>query len=135
VAAHAFFSAQAAQDGNARVYIAVYDHAKGQPFAPAGAGVYMLPFLSDFTFGAFEGLNTVAPGLGLAGEQPPALALGRDGKLYVGFLKNGNIKRVTNPSLNNPTPQTQTVESVGTTPNGRTARAMAFSGTGPVHCN
>jgi hypothetical protein len=119
---------QAAQDGNARVYIAVYDHAKGQPFAPAGGGVYMLPFLSDMTFGAFEGLNTVAPGLGLAGDQPTALALGPDGKLYVGFLKNGNIKRVTNPSLINPTSQTQTVESVGTTPNGRNMRAMAFLG-------
>jgi hypothetical protein len=119
---------QVAQDGNARVYIAVYDHAKGQPFAPAGGGVYMLPFLSTFTFGAFEGLNTVAPGLGLNADQPTALALGPDGKLYVGFLKNGNIKRVTNPSQINPTPQTQTVESVGTTPNGRNMRAMAFLG-------
>jgi hypothetical protein len=117
-----------AQDGNARVYIAVYDHAKGQPFAPAGGGVYMLPFLSTFNFGAFEGLNTVAPGLGLSGDQPTALALGPDGKLYVGFLKNGNIKRVTNPSQINPTAQTQTVESVGTTPNGRSIRAMAFLG-------
>jgi hypothetical protein len=119
---------QAAQDGNARAYIAVYDHAKGQPFAPAGGGVYMLPFLSDFTFGAFEGLFTVAPGLGLAGDQPTALALGPDGKLYVGFLKNGNIKRVTNPSTFNPSPQTQTVESVGTAPNGRNVRAIAFLG-------
>ena len=45
---------QVAQDGNARVYIAVYDHAKGQPFAPAGGGVYMLPFLSTFTCGALR---------------------------------------------------------------------------------
>ncbi len=119
---------QVAQDGNARVYIAVYDHAKGQPFAPAGGGVYMLPFLSPITFGAFEGLSPVAPGLGLSGDQPTALALGPDGKLYVGFLKNGNIKRVTNPSQINPTAQTQTVESVGTTPNGRNMRAMAFLG-------
>jgi hypothetical protein len=119
---------QVAQDGNARVYIAVYDHAKGQPFAPAGGGVYMLPFLGDFTFGAFEGLVPVASGLGLSGDQPTALALGPDGKLYVGFLKSGNIKRVTNPSTFNPTPQTQTVESVGSTPNGRSMRAMAFLG-------
>jgi hypothetical protein len=119
---------QAAQDGNARVYIAVYDHSKGQPFAPAGGGVYKLPFLSDFTFGAFEGLIPVAFGLGLSGDQPTALALGPDSKLYVGFLKNGNIKRVTNPSRSDPTNQTQTVESVGTTPNGRNMRAMAFLG-------
>ena len=88
----------------------------------------MLPFLSDFTFSAFEGLIPVAFGLGLSGDQPTALALGPDGKLYVGFLKSGNIKRVTNPSTFNPSPQNQTVESVGTTPNGRSMRAMAFLG-------
>jgi ligand-binding sensor domain-containing protein len=56
------------------------------------------------------------------------VALGPDGKLYVGFLKNGNIKRITNPSVVNPTPQNQIVESVGGSPNGRSMRAMAFLG-------
>jgi hypothetical protein len=60
--------------------------------------------------------------------RPPAVVLGPEGKLYVGFLKNGNIKRIVNPSIINPTPLTQTVESVGTTPNGRSMRAMAFLG-------
>ena len=46
----------------------------------------------------------------------------------VGFLKNGNIKRVTNPSVLNPSSQNQTVETVGSTPNGRSMRAMAFVG-------
>ena len=83
------------------------------------------------SFGAFspiEGASLVAPSFGLGGNQPTALALGPEGKLYVGFLKNGNIIRITNPSALNPTPQTQTVESVGATPNGRSMRSMAFLG-------
>jgi hypothetical protein len=120
---------QAAQDGTSRAYLAVYDHAKGQPGNPGGPGVWRVEFQPVFgQFSPFAGLSPVAPGLGLAGDQPTALALGPDGKLYVGFLKNGNIKRVTNPSQENPTLQTQTVESVGGTPNGRSMRAMAFLG-------
>jgi hypothetical protein len=89
----------------------------------------MLQFQPAFgQFVPFAGLSPVAPNLGLAGDQPTAVALGPDGKLYVGFLKNGNIKRITNPSDSNPSPQTQTVESVGGTPNGRSMRAMAFLG-------
>ena len=121
--------AQAVQDGSTRAYVAVYDHAKGQPGQVGGPGVWMVQFQSSFgNFSPFAGVSPVAAGLGLSGDQPTALALGPDGKLYVGFLKNGNIKRVTNPSLSNPTPQTQTVESVGSTPNGRSMRAMAFVG-------
>ncbi len=119
---------QAAQDGSARAYVAVWDHAKGQPGNPGGPGVWMIQFQTDFTFGPFAGLSPVASGFGLGGDQPTAVALGPEGKLYVGFLKNGNIKRITNPSTINPTPQTQTVESVGSTPNGRAMRAMAFLG-------
>ncbi len=119
---------QVAQDGSSRVYAAVYDHAKGQPGQVGGPGVWMLtvfPVLGQFVF---EEASPVAPTAGLAGDQPTAIALGPDGKLYVGFLKNGNIKRITNPSQLNPTSQTQIVESVGTTPNGRPMRAMAFLG-------
>jgi hypothetical protein len=120
---------QVAQDGSTRAYVAAYDHAKGQPGQVGGPGVWMVQFQSAFgNFSPFAGLTQVAPGLGLSGDQPTAVALGPDGKLYVGFLKNGNIKRVTNPSLLNPTSQTQTVESVGGTPNGRPMRAMAFVG-------
>jgi hypothetical protein len=101
-------------------YAAVYDHQKGQPFQVGGPGVWMVQFQSAFgNFSPFAGISPVAANLGLAGDQPTTVALGPDGKLYVGFLKNGNIKRVTNPSVLNPTPQNQTVESVGTTPNGR----------------
>ena len=118
---------QVAQDGSTRAYVASYDHAKGQPGQVGGPGVWMVQFQSAFgNFSPFAGLSPVAAGLGLSGDQPTAVALGPDGKLYVGFLKNGNIKRVTNPSVLNPSSQNQTVESVGGTPNGRPMRAMAF---------
>ena len=119
---------QGAQDGSSRVYLAVYDHTKGQPFNPGGGGICMVEFLSDFTFGSFAQVTPVAFSFGLGGDLTTAVALGPEGKLYVGFLKNGSIKRITNPSILNPTPATQTVEGVGGTPNGRPMRAMAFLG-------
>src|SRR5262249_9784404 len=74
-------------------------------------------------------LTLLAPNAGLAGNQPTAIALGPDGNLYVGFLKNGNIVRITNV---NPSPfstnQTQVVQSVGVSPNGRPVRSLAFVG-------
>lgn len=120
---------QAAQDGTARAYLAVYDHPKGQPGNVGGPGVWMLQFQPVFgQFNEFAGLSPLAQSFGLGGDLPTAVALGPDAKLYVGFLKNGNIKRITNPALDNPTSQNQIVESVGGTPNGRTMRAMAFLG-------
>src|SRR5215467_5133799 len=121
--------AQIAQDGNFRSYLAVYDHAKGQPGNFGGPGIWRVDFQAAFgNFSPFAGLSAVAPGLGLSGDLPTAVALGPDGNLYVGFLKNGNIKRVTNPSQIDPTSQNQTVQTVGGNPNGRTSRAMAFLG-------
>jgi hypothetical protein len=120
---------QAAQDGSAIAYVTVWDHQKGQPGNFGGPGVWIVQLQPVFgNFSPIAGITPEAPGSGLGGDQPTALALGPDGKLYVGFLKNGNIKRITNPSLQNPFLQTQTVESVGSTPNGRPMRAMAFLG-------
>ena len=120
---------QAAQDGSTIAYVSVWDHQKGQPGNPGGPGVWMVQFQSVFgPFSPIASLSPVAPSFGLGSDQPTALALGPDGKLYVGWLKNGNIKRITNPSQINPSSQNQTVEAVGGTPNGRPMRAMAFLG-------
>jgi hypothetical protein len=120
---------QAAQDGSTRAYLAVYDHTKGQPGNFGGGGIWMITFpsLAELNIGVFWQASPVASSLGLSGDLPTAVALGPEGKLYVGFLKNGNIKRVVNPSAPNGSP-TQTVESVGGTPSGRPMRAMAFLG-------
>jgi hypothetical protein len=66
----------------------------------------------------------------LAGNNPTSIALGPDGNLYVGFLKNGNVVRITNPTVlpfNDPL-KTQVVQSVGTAPNGRPVRSLTFVG-------
>ena len=120
---------QIAQDGSSRAYVTSYDHTKGQPGFFGGGGVWMVGFQSQFgEFSPFSGLAPVAPSGGLAGDLPTSTALGPDGKLYVGFLKNGNVKRIVNPGASGIAPQTQTVESVGGAPNGRPILSMAFSG-------
>jgi hypothetical protein len=120
---------QIAQDGSSRAYVTSYDHTKGQPGFFGGGGVWMVSFQSQFgEFSPFAGLAPVAPSGGLAGDLPTSTALGPDGKLYVGFLKNGNIKRILNPGASGVAPQTQTVESVGGAPNGRAILSMAFLG-------
>ena len=60
----------------------------------------------------------------LGGNQPTAVALGPDGNLYFGNLKNGDIKRILNPGSGT----TQVVQSVGKSPTGRPLRAMTFVG-------
>ncbi len=120
---------QVAQDGSTRAYATSYDHTKGQPGFFGGGGVWMVTFQSQFgNFSPFAGLTQVAPFAGLSGDLPTSTALGPDGKLYVGFLKNGNIKRVVNPGVLNPTQQNQSVESVGGSPNGRAILSMGFLG-------
>jgi hypothetical protein len=120
---------QIAQDGSTRAYVTSYDHTKGQPGFFGGGGVWMVSLQSQFgDFSPFAGLSPVAQSAGLAGDLPTSTALGPEGKLYVGFLKNGNIKRIVNPGAANLTPQNQTVESVGGSPNGRPILSMAFLG-------
>jgi hypothetical protein len=119
---------QVAQDGTGRAYVASYEHTKGQPGFFGGGGLWMVTFQPQFgNFGAFAGLAPVAPNGGLAGDLPTSTALGPDGKLYVGFLKNGNVKRVVNPAAAGQG-IAQAVESVGGAPNGRPIVSMAFSG-------
>jgi hypothetical protein len=107
-------------DGFAYVTQAVVD-TKNTPSTARG----VLRVALNPNTGAFTGAATyIATTAGLDGNQPTAAALGPDGKLYVGFLKSGNIKGIVNPE----TGSTQTVESVGNTPQGHAARAFAFVG-------
>jgi hypothetical protein len=120
---------QIAYDGNRTVYLASYDHAKGQPFSLTQPGVWRIdvdPVMGFVTPGA-----RLAPNFGLQGNQPTSIALGPDGNLYIGFLKNGNIVRLVNPTADPNDPvaaKTQIVQSVGTAPNGRPVRSVAFIG-------
>ena len=120
---------QIAYDGNATVYVASYDHPKGQPFSLTVPGIWRLAI--DPIFQNIQPVNQLAPNAGLPGNQPTSIALGPDGNLYVGFLKNGNVVRIVNPTaeLDDPVQaKTQIVQSVGTAPDGRPVRAMAFVG-------
>lgn len=79
----------------------------------------------DPSTGALVGPTAyIATTAGLDGNQPTAAAIGPDGNLYVAFLKSGNVKRILNPSVGT----TQVVQSVGNTPSGHPARALAFVG-------
>ncbi len=120
---------QIAYDGNTNVYVAAYDHQKGGP-ATTFPGIWRLtPSLPVVPNSSVWNSGTwVAQGNGgLAGNQPTAVALGPDGKLYVGFLKNGDIVRISNPQLLN-ADATQVVQKIGTSPNGRPMRALVFVG-------
>lgn len=115
---------QLAYDGAQTVYITAYDQQKGQPFSATFPGVWRVAVLPD---GTWQDPQLLAPKFGLAGNLPTSVALGPDGNLYVGFLKNGNVVRIVHPTLSNADP-TQIVQSVGTSPNGRPIRSLAFVG-------
>ncbi len=121
---------QIAYDGNTNVYVAAYDHQKGGGGAATTfPGVWRLtPTLPvQPNLSVWNSATLIAPNAGLAGNQPTAVALGPDGKLYVGFLKNGDIVRISNPQLIN-SDATQVVQKIGSTPNGRTVRSLTFVG-------
>ena len=114
---------QIAYDGNQTAYLAAYDHPKGN--GATMPGVWRVGIFP--ATGQLANEVLLVPNAGLAGNNPTAVALGPDGNLYVGFLKNGNVVRIVNPTLNPPDSR-QIVQSVGTAPNGRQIRAMAFVG-------
>jgi hypothetical protein len=113
---------QIAYDGKGNVYITqgVVD-TKVTPSVSRG----ILRVAVDPGTGAWIGPATyIATTAGLDGDQPTGAAIGPDGNLYVVFLKSGNLKRVLNPAVGT----VQVVQSVGSTPNGHPARALAFLG-------
>lgn len=113
---------QSALQSNGFTYItqAVVD-TKNPPSTARG----VLRTALDPNTGALVGPSSyIATTAGLDGNQPTAAALGPDGNLYVGFLKSGNIKKIVNPGSGT----TQVVQSVGNTPQGHPARAIAFVG-------
>lgn len=105
--------------------------------ATTGAGVVFVPDNSSKSQGVWRptfdpATQTVGTpvllangGGGLAGNKATATALGPDGKLYVGFLKNGGIVRITNPLG---APANQAVQPVGKTSDGRGVSGLAFVG-------
>lgn len=114
---------QIAFDGNQTVYVAAYDHQKGNGIT--NPGVWRLtvdPVSGQITNGVL-----LVPTAGLAGNQATSVALGPDGNLYVGFLKNDNVVRIVHPTVNPPDP-TQVVQSVGKSPNGNHILSLAFVG-------
>lgn len=120
-------TAQVAYDGNQTVWVTAYDQQKGQPGSVTFPGVHRV--VIDPLTGFLEWQGPIAPNGGLGGNQPVSIALGPDGNLYVGFQKNGNVVRVTNPQALAGDPNfPQIVQSVGTSPNGRPIHALAFVG-------
>jgi len=120
-------SGQVAYDGNQTVWITAYDQQKGQPGSVTFPGVHRA--IIDPIGGTVGWMGPIAQNAGLGGNQPVAVALGPDGNLYVGFQKSGNIVRVTNPNALFGDPNApQIVSSVGTSPNGRPTRSLAFIG-------
>jgi hypothetical protein len=119
---------QVAYDGNQTVYVTSYDQQKGQPFSVTFSGISRLTI--DPVFGFVSYNYRVAPNAGLQGNQTTSIALGPDGNLYIGFLKNGNVVRIVNPQIDPAADvnKTQIVQSVGTAPNGRAVRSMTFVG-------
>jgi hypothetical protein len=116
---------QVASDGNQTVYVASYDHTKGQPGSVDFPGVWR--FSIDPVQGFVTPAALLVPKFNLAGNQPTSVVLGPDGNVYVGFLKNGSIVRILNPTLD-PSDPRQIVQSVGSAPNGRPVRSLAFVG-------
>jgi hypothetical protein len=87
-------------------------------------GVWRLTM--DAVTSTIDSAVVLAPNAGLAANQPTAASLGSDGKLYICFNLNGDIKRITNPFGD---PLTQQAEQVGKAASGRgPVRSLTFMG-------
>jgi hypothetical protein len=118
---------QVASDGGANIFFASYDQQKGNGITFPGIWHVQADPTDPQAGAELFSAEQLVPKAGLAGNLTTAVAYGPDGNLYVGFLKNGNIKRIVNPLLTAGDPQ-QVVQSVGSSPNGRNVRALVFVG-------
>jgi hypothetical protein len=88
------------------------------------SGVWRLNF--DATSQNILNAVDIVPGTSVQNSVPVGVALGPDGKLYVGFRASDSIIRITNPT--NDTPGAQVIEQVGLLQAGRGVNALAFRG-------
>lgn len=93
-------------DGTLWLYIAQND--------VKSPGVWRLRYHPDTE--SLDVPELMAPGQGLDGARANGLALGPDGNLYVGTLRDGQIRRILNPTGDT---RLQTLEVVATTTDGR----------------
>ncbi|MBI4322621.1 MAG: hypothetical protein HY675_29370 [Chloroflexi bacterium] len=63
----------------------------------------------------------LAPEARLGASRPSAVAVGRDGNIYIGFTGSGEIKRIVDPATD-----TQAIEEVGRTSDGKGISGLAF---------
>lgn len=107
-------------------YVAAWDHSMGG----RNGGLWMLSILNPLpnpntSVFPFNGASKLAGNKGLGGNQPTSIALGPDGALYFGNLKNNNLLRIPQPSSFDPN---QNVITVGGVSAAKSIFALAFSG-------
>ena len=104
-----------------------FDAARSVIYMPSAqtktGGVYRSFYTAGLDTGSFSLPVQLAPGAGLDGPRPNAVALGPDGQLYVGFQSTGDIRRI-----NNPAGITQTVQTIGKSSKGGQVYGLAFVG-------
>jgi hypothetical protein len=98
--------------------LAVPDTGKFSTGKPSG-GIWTLQFAPQLVapISPVGNVTQLVPDKGLNGPQPTSVALGPDGKIYFGNLKNGNLQRINGAQ----------VESVGDT-SGRAILSQSFNG-------
>jgi len=107
-------------------FVAAWDHSMGG----RNGGLWMLQILSPLpdpntSVFPFNGAGKLAANKGLGGNQPTSLAIGPDGALYFGNLKNNNLLRIPQPTNFDPN---QNVISVGGVSTSKSIFALAFNG-------
>ena len=117
---------QVVKVNDALAFAAVWDHSMGG----RNGGIWMMQFqspLPDPNTSVFPwaGFVPLAQNKGLGGNQATSLALGPDGAIYFGNLKNNNLLRIPQAMNTDPNQNVITVGGIGTA---RSIYALAFNG-------